>query len=148
MSTSELLHLMIIFCILFRRNACILKQLSKTFQNQFLAPISIAESKTRHESCPSLPGQCCLVQGGIKELGSNSVRQWKKATAGHPWARRGHHGAAWAGTLPATPSREHQWRCGGESWGARGWWAPHSWALGWWSHQAKARLDGALSNLI
>lgn len=118
MSTSELLHLMIIFCILFRRNACILKQLSKTFQNKFLAHISVPESKTMYESSPSLPSQCCLVQGGVKELGSNSVRQRKKVTAGRSWVRYGHHGAARTGTLPATSSRGHRWKCVGEIWGA------------------------------
>lgn len=130
MSTSELLHFMIIFCILFRRNACILKQWSKTFQNQFLAHIFIPESKAMHESCPSLPSQCRLVQRGIKELGSNSVRQWKKVTAGHSWVRRGYHDAARTGILPSTSSCGHWWKCGGESWGAGGSWAPPSWALG------------------
>lgn len=72
-----------------------------------------------HKPSLSCRSHCNLVQGGVKELGSKTVRKWKKATAGHSWVSHGHHSAARTKTLSDTSSHGHWRKCGGESWGAR-----------------------------
>lgn len=137
MSTSEFLHLMIIFCILLRRNTYILKQLSKTFQKSTFSS-----------------HLCSWVQGYVRVFSlfpvsvvwcKGELRNWAPAVSGnekerlqapHGWDTGIMHCQHW------DPSRHFQlwkpasscgkwWKCSGESWGA-----DHhtSERWGWWSH--------------
>lgn len=80
----------------------------------------------------TVPSQCCLVGERIKELGSSSVRQWKRGIAGPSWVRRRHHGTARTGICSHTSSsRSFQlWEAVEVQWWKLRCWAPHPWVLG------------------
>lgn len=138
MNTSEFLHLMIIFCILLRRNTYILKQLSKTFQKSTstshlyswvqgyiwvfsLFPVSVVWCKEE------LRNWAPAVSGNEKER-LQAPRGWDTGIMHCQHWDPSRHFQLWK---PAS-SCGKWWKCSGESWGADHHTSEH---WGWWSHQ-------------
>lgn len=142
MSTSEFLHLMIIFCILLRRNACILKQPSKTFQKSTFS--SHLCSWVQDYGVLSLfPVRVVWCKGELKNWApavSGNERKWLQTPCGWDTGIMAHcqdwdpsrHFQLWK----SVSSCGNWWKCSGESWGAEHH-TPECW--GWWSHQVTAR---------
>lgn len=132
MSTSEFLHLMIIFCILLRRNACILKQLSKTFQKSTFS--SHLCSWVQDYGVLSLfPVRLVWCKGELKNWApavSGNERKWLQTPCGWDTGIMALPGLGSIQTLPAVEVSFQLWELVEVQWWKLGCWAPHSWVLG------------------
>lgn len=133
MSTSEFLHLMIIFCILLRRNAYILKQLSKTFQKSTFSSHLCSWVQDYVWVFSLFPVNVVWCEGELRNWATEvSGNERKQLQAPHGWDTgiMALPGLGSVQTLPGVEASFQLWELVEVQWWKLGCWAPPSWVLG------------------